>query len=371
MGLFSSKKRTVQTQQTKGTENSTSTSTPDVPNWLLDPAKRAASTISTLQQTDPNQFAPQVSDLQQKSFADAGNLTNSPLYGEAAGMARGVGDVSADQVQGQSLLTGLDQYYNPFKQQVLNPVMADYDAQAGQTRAAQAAQAARGQAFQGSRYGIQEGQTEGELARGRAATEGGLLGNMYTQATGLSSEDAARRQQAMMGNQSANLQAGLANQQAGFQKAGLLQGIGFQAGLGGVKTDAENAARQYPLEFARQTEGLLSGLGPSQYMGRTTTGTGETTSDMTGKTTETASPSTLASIGQVAQIAALFSDARVKQDVRTVGHDAKGRRWVSFAYVWAPWKRLLGVIAQEIQRTDPQAVLAGPGGVLMVDYGAL
>jgi hypothetical protein len=191
----------------------------------------------------------------------------------------------------------------------------------------------------------------------------------------------------MQGNQSANLQASLANQKLGLDKASLLQGLGtatgaedranlgVRAGLGGVETDAENMQRQYPIQFAQQTGGLLQGMNPAQYMGRTTTGSGSTTSDTTGHTVETSDPGLLSSLGQVAGIASLFmpvpSDARLKQDVRTEGHDARGRRVVSFAYIWAPWKRWFGVIAQELLASDPHAVTVGPGGLLFVNYGAL
>jgi hypothetical protein len=80
----------------------------------------------------------------------------------------------------------------------------------------------------------------------------------------------------------------------------------------------------------------------------------------------------MSDIGKVAQIAAMFaSDRRVKRDIRTVGWDAKGRRWVTFAYLWAPLRRMFGVIAQEILKSDPEAVVAGPGGTLMVNYARL
>jgi hypothetical protein len=173
----------------------------------------------------------------------------------------------------------------------LNPVLSDYDEQSGITRAGQAAEAARNSAFQGSRYGIQEGQTEGQLARGRASTEGDLLGRMFTESTALSGQDAARRQQAMTSNQGANLQAGIANQgiatalaqanaQANLDRARQLAGMSegtseserlnakFAIDAANQEAEARNNARSYDIDFLKETGGLLPQLDP--YIGRTT-----------------------------------------------------------------------------------------------------
>jgi hypothetical protein len=205
---------------------------------------------------------------------------------------------------------------------------------------------------------------------------------MFTQATGLSADDAARRQAAMTGNQATHLSASSANASNALQRGSLLanlassQGadaranLGIQAGLGAADTEQQNAIRQYPMTFLNQNEGLLSGLNPELYAGKTidTTGSGTTTNSGT-----TSEGDPMGTFGKAAQIAALFatSDRRVKRDVRTVGWDAKGRRWVTFAYLWAPLKRVFGVIAQEVLKTDPEAVVAGPGGVLVVNYARL
>lgn len=409
MGIFSKKTKTKQTSVQDNTGSSVTTS--QVPDWLKNPAMNIAGNIQTLGNQGPAAFGPQTSGAQQKTWGDAGNLTNSDYLRQSGDALGGVGDVSADQVTGQSLLDGgLDRYYNPFKDQVMNPVLDDFDFQAGQTRAAQAAQAAQGKAFQGSRYGIQEGQTEGALARGRAATEGGLLGDMYTSATGLAGEDAGRRQQAMLANQSANLQASQANQSMGLERARQLGGLGAMEGaetranldlrdkFGGEATEQGNAARQYPIAFNGQMGELLGNLNPQLYSGSSTDTTGHQTGQST--TSTSSNPGLLGGLGQIAQIASMFtpagaaggmlkgamtaagskagsfpglalSDRRVKRDIETVGYDDQGRRWVSFAYLWEPLRRFVGVIAQDILATDPGAVSRHPSGFLQVDYGRL
>lgn len=380
MSIFSNKSKTTGT--TTQNQSGTTTATSSVPDWIKNPTMQLAGNVSGLLNQGPDAFTPQVSDLQQQGFDAAGKLGPSAYLGQSGEALGGVGDIAADQVSGASLLDGgLDKYYNPFKDQVLNPVMQDYDFQSGQTRAGQAADAARNRSFQGSRYGIQEGQTEGALARGRAATQGGLLSDMYGQATGMAESDAGRRQQASLANQSANLQASSANQNMGLERARQLAGlaglegsenranVGMQAGLGGIQTDAENAIRQYPIAFNSGMEGLLTGLNPELYSDKVINSTGTTTG--TSNQTTKNSPSLLSSLGQGAQIAAMFSDRRLKRDVETLGYDGRGQRWVTFSYIWEPLRRLVGVIAQEVMRTNPAAVSVHPSGYLQVDYGRL
>ena len=366
MGLSSKKQKSSATQ--------TSTTTPSVPDYFQQPTAQMAGRIGELFSQGPAAFAPQVSGLQQQAFDAAKGLGLSDYFGQAGSALNGVRDVTADQVTGAGILDqGLEKYYNPFKDQVLNPVLGDYDYQSGLTRAAQAAQAAKGGAFRGSRYGIQEAQTEGELVRGRAATEGGLLSDMYGQATGLAEADTARRQQAALANQGANLQAGQGNQSAALQRAQQLAQLGLSEGserrsnlelqgaMGAQQTALDAMIRQYPLEYQQQLEGLLSGLNPSLYTGQNTTGSSSQTTKESG--------GLLGQLAQIAAVVATKSDRRVKVGIKTLFHDWKGRRWVEFAYRWAPDVRRVGVIAQELLRTDPHAVELGADGVLRVNYG--
>lgn len=65
-----------------------------------------------------------------------------------------------------------------------------------------------------------------------------------------------------------------------------------------------------------------------------------------------------------------YSDARLKDDVETIGQHPSGVRRVSWR-----WKgrveRSTGVIAQELQAIRPDAVFVGPGGFLRVDYSRI
>lgn len=282
MGM--SDKKTTTDQSQKQSSQFSQTATPNVPSWISDPAQAMAGQIGALQAQGPGAFTPTTSALEDQVTKAGQTFTPAGDYTGASAAYGGV-----PNVEGQSLLTNLSDYYNPFKEQVLNPVMQDFDFQAGQQRAAQAAQAAGpGRAFQGSRYGIQEGETLGAQDRARAATEGGLLGTMFNTATGLSATDAAARQQAMMANQ----QAALAKAQGltgldTAKNAEQLAGLQLQAGLGQRATEEQQLQQQYPLTYAAQMGGLLQGLNPALFTGQSTSGTGS--GESSSKSTQTVS----------------------------------------------------------------------------------
>jgi hypothetical protein len=299
----SSKKSTDSTSS----QNSTQTTTPNVPTWFSQPTQQLAGQVSGLL-GQSSSYTPGISNLQQQATTGASNLSVSPNYQTASDALNGISPVG--NVTGQSVLDNLSSYYNPFESQITNPVMADYDAQAAQTQAQQQAQAAQGGAFGGSRYGVQQAQTTSDLARGRAATEGGLLQNMYTQAAGMSEADTARRQQADLANQ----QTGLQNNAQAMQRAmdlatiGQQQGadtranVGMESDIGGIQTNAENAIKQFPLSYDQQMESMLSGLNPQLFTGSTNTGQSTSTSH----STETQDPGLLGALGTAAQIGSLF-----------------------------------------------------------------
>jgi len=76
-------------------------------------------------------------------------------------------------------------------------------------------------------------------------------------------------------------------------------------------------------------------------------------------------------------IGKLFSDKRLKDNLRWVGKDGLGNNW--YEWDWNSQAKLVGahkqpawgVIAQEVQEYHPEAVQEGPGGFLKVDYEVL
>ena len=93
-----------------------------------------------------------------------------------------------------------------------------------------------------------------------------------------------------------------------------------------------------------------------------------------GVNVQTSTPSIAQMVGSAAQTAATvmaMSDVRLKTDIEPVG-TINGRNWYRYRYLWDdPGVIQHGVMAQEIARTDPEAVSVHSSGYLMVDYGRL
>lgn len=211
-----------------------------------------------------------------------------------------------------SPLTGdkINQYMNPYNTSVIDAALGDNDHSRMMARNSNTDEAIRAHAFGGSGLDVANGLTEGEYDR--------------------------------------NAQGFIAN----------LRNQGFNTATG-IAQGENTATNNFPLLLQQLLNGTVQTLTPDV----TTKGTSSDPMDTAGKAVKTA--------GQVAQLAAMFSDLRLKHNVETTHHDAKGRRWVSFKYNWDDETIHHGVIAQEVQQTDPEAVIEHESGYLMVDYGKL
>lgn len=79
----------------------------------------------------------------------------------------------------------------------------------------------------------------------------------------------------------------------------------------------------------------------------------------------------LKAAGQAGGIGALFtSDMRLKRDAVLLAREDDGLGVWSYRYVWDDEPRI-GVMAQEVEKFRPHALVRDPSGYLMVNYGAL
>lgn len=354
MGLSNKKTTTKETATTERTN----------PSWVTDALSDYTGKVTGLLDKNPSDLVAPANALQTQAGAAAAGL------GGWQDMAKGAAGATS-QVGSSSLLQGLDDYMSPYREDVVDASMADFDASAGQARAAQAAAAARNSAFSGSRYGVAEAQTEGELARARATADATLRDSMFNTGASLSNMDAGRRQEAALANQRA--EAADRDRQlsaAGLMGSGARSDLELQMGIGGALRDIDTEERQSELGLLGAVGGLL---GQGQY--ELFNG-----SNSSGTSVSKENPGLLGSIAGLGgavkgatALAGLFSDERTKTDVATLGRDERGRRWVSFRYLWEDPDGPLhtGVMAQEVRKTDPDAVVTGPCGFLMVDYGKL
>jgi hypothetical protein len=275
-------------QKTKSTntESSTRTTTPVLPDWLSNAVQGSVERIDSFKNIDPLSLENPASALENRAAAMAGSLTGSPWnFDRAADVMRAATASPAHQGEAQSVLTNLESYYNPYRQQVTDAAMADFDADAGRTRAAQDLQLAGAGAFGGSGAALTKSLTEGELARARSTQLSGLLSNMFTTSAGLSAGDADRRQSASFEN--ARLQGeaddrrmraaeGLAGLSAAFD-ANNRANITTQAELGAKQRGLENARALAPVTQQKELESLLTGLPLELFRGETTSGTSTST----------------------------------------------------------------------------------------------
>ena len=392
-------------KKTKSSTQFTQTTTPNNPQWVTDGLAGVGGGLQRLTGMDPTTFVAGPSALQTKSFNDAAGLTSSPLFGDAGKIFKDVAgagantydavDAGSQGYTASSLLDGLDKYMSPYTGQVVDTALADYDYGAGQTRANQALDEARSGAFGGSGAAITRSMTEGDLARGRAATSANLRDLGFQRGAGLSAQDAGFRNQALQFGADAANRASLANAaarndalrynagaqdtalarqlSAGGALAGLGQTIGadqranltLQGQLGADQRAIEQAQAAAPLSVLQQIAATYGGMPLNLLSGSTTTGNSS-------GTTKTYDPlGTASKVLNAAGTAMMaFSDRRLKTDVEKIGERPDGLGVYAFRYLWSP-VRYIGVMAQEVLKVKPTAVIHTPSGFMAVNYGAL
>ena len=384
----------------KTTQNSTQTLTPNNPTWAINSLQGLNSRINALGQVDPSTYVAGPSDLQTSSYNAGANLgANSGLFGQAAGIASGVanggpalnsGGVSADAAQ----LGDVSRYMNPYIKNVLDASNADADQNDARALGALKAQAAGSNAFGDTTYGIAQGQAIGDLARARQSANAGLLATGYNTAQGLNQYDTSNRQQTGLSNADRAQQAMLANQSAQqndtsnkLAASGLLGNLGSASGSDArANATTQNALGQDERSIAQDqatapislAEAMAKLYGQNQFgllQGQTSTGNSTTKSSgdsgLLGGLGAVlgAVPGIASGIGAAGAAAkglsGLFSDVRLKTDICPLGRDGQGRNRYSWRYVWgAPGE---GYLAQEVLKTDPQAV-GEFAGFLTVDH---
>ena len=145
-------------------------------------------------------------------------------------------------------------YENRYTDQVVNTTLANMDEMSGRQRAQEAAEAARNNAFSGSRFGVQRAITEEQIARERASQEAGLRFGAQDRAFGMGMQDAGTASQvsqsnAAAANQMAQAQAMMdqqrlmANMDARNQAGQFGAAAGNQAAM--FNAGSQNTARQF------------------------------------------------------------------------------------------------------------------------------
>jgi hypothetical protein len=184
------------------------------------------------------------------------NVTSEAL-GQIAPQARAnIRDVNASSFLNQNI----QQYMNPYTQQVVDTSLADLERSRQLAQQQGSAQAVRAKAFGGSRQGVAEAETNRAFAEQAARTSAGLRSQGFDTASRLSEADLARQMQAQQLNQGQDAattqqslalagQFGLANQQAALEAARANQATGLTAAQSNQTTGLQAQTSNQGMDF--------------------------------------------------------------------------------------------------------------------------
>ena len=199
-------------------------------------------------------------------------------------------------------------------------------------------------------------------AGGLAANEYNTLLNTQNQAAGQAASNLLTQQ----GNQTKDLltapmvdQAQSGDLATALNTAGMTQ-TNAQNELN-AKISAYNYGQMQPWNQLGLYENAVTGLG--------NTGSQSTTSQpyfSNPLANITSAASGLGSLGMLGMMA--FSDERLKEDIHKIGESDSGFPLYTFRYKWeGPMSMHIGVMAQDVEKSRPEAVIHTPHG-MMVDY---
>lgn len=275
---------------------------------------------------------------------------------------------------GTTPVTGMvGDYMSPFTQNVIDTTLQTINQQNDQQQEALTGNAISSGAWGGDRAGIAKAVLAGQQDMAKNATIAGLNNQGYQSAL-----------QTAMLDRSAMLQEGLAGANAQLQTGGLQQGL--DQNTLNTLYNQWLIQQQYPFQTSQFLTSAASALGPG--MG----GTSATTAPAPSAFSQIAGlglaglglfgsgglTSGLSAIGN--GIGGLFSggltgwspggalsDERAKEDIEPVGQLDNGQTVYRFRYKGDPTPQI-GLLAQEVEQSDPGAVTEGPGGFKYVDY---
>lgn len=255
---------------------------------------------------------------------DALNQTGNQIGGQFASAGRYGSGAMADTLARQLGQQATNAYANQYNQNVSNMLGANSQLQG----------VASGYGGMGSGLaGI------GQTGVSNLAGAGGALSGLAT----AQNTDAAN-QMGVGGQRMDYLQQLIdsANQAPWARVGNLAQIAGGIGGLGGTSVGMNQNQTQTSGGIGQVLGGVLGGIG------------------------------SLANIGKgIGGFASLFSDRRLKENIRKVGKTDDGQNIYAYNYKSDPMKRrTLGLMAQEVEKVRPQAVTRDPtSGYRMVDYG--
>ncbi len=256
------------------------------------------------------------SQLQSK-FTQLGNLggdimSNANQYFSPMGLT-GMEQQAGQMIDPANFGASIQQFLNPFRDIITQDINKAY----GDQSSALASRASEAGAFGGSRMR----QGESDLERARFDAIANAMSGQYNQA----------------GNQ-------------------MQQSIANLLGFGGLERGIDLAQRQAPVSAFSTVSSGLSPLLNTNTGGYTTTADSGLVGDV-GKVA-----------GLVGSIGGLFSDKRLKRNIKKVG-EKNGLNTYEYEYLWSPQK-FIGYMSDEVRAKFPKAV-SQINGYDVVNYEAI
>ncbi len=297
--------------------------------------------------TDPSDFVAQI-NAQQQGGIDAVNAA-AGSYAPYFDAATAAGTAGMGSAQPQEL--DIQRYMNPYQQQVIDATMRQMGQANEQAQSGALGTAASSGAFGGDRAGI----AAANLANQQGMAMGSTLAGLNAQNYGQALQTAQQQQGVNLGATQADLERlmqggqfmaglGTARQQAG------LQGAEAQINAGTLGQQTEQAGKTAMYNQFQQEQAYPFQI--AQFLANIAMGTGA----LSGSTTSTTQPSSW------------FSDRRLKEDIRRIGHTDDGMPIYKYKYKGDENHQThIGFMADEVEQVKPEAVGVS-GGYKTVDY---
>jgi hypothetical protein len=273
----------------------------------------------------------------------------SPYIQSAGALAQGAANpLTSAQIQ---------QYQNPYIQNVVDATQAQFNDQNGQAQNALKGNAASQGALGGDRQAV----AQTTLAKNQQIAQAPTIANLYSNSYNSGLQTAAQQyQQNPLAAASSLAGIGTAGQTAA------LQGGQAQIAAGTLQQQTQQGADTAAYQQYLQAQGIpyaqaaflqQYGLPTALAQGTTSSGT---------QTSPGPNPFTQAlGLGTAALTA--FSDERVKENKEEIGKTYDGQPIYRFNYIGSPMTQI-GLMAQNVEHSHPDAV-GESGGIKTVDYG--
>ena len=325
-----------------GNKGGNSTTTNTVPpevlaryNAVNANAEQAAATPF---QSYSGQFVAPLTATQQYGIANTNAAANQaqPSFQQAQGLtAASAYNVNPSQINASSI----NQYMSPYLQDVVGSESALLNQNNQQQQSGQMGTAITSGAFGGDRSGIAAANLNQQQNLANASIYSGLLNTGYNNALSTAQQQQGVDLSAQQANRT-NLQ-NVAQQYAGLGAAAQSSALqGAQAQLSAGQQEQQTAQAQDTALYNQFLQQQSYPFQTAQFLANIAEGTGTNS----GSTTTTSGSQN-----------GIFSDERLKQDVRPVGETYDGQKIYTYKYKGHPQTHM-GLMAQEVEGKHPDAV---------------